>query len=284
MARRPSCLQCKNGVQNLERGEAYRNTITAGMSQALTHRPLPPSGPSKTKSVTAPPAKRRKPRAMIAPEVDWNSQLGPATNAYQSPYDDEGKRHFSHVSQGFINDGDRYSSLVLHNAANPFEYEPVPSSTITTGTYGFYWHVQNEIHWTTLATDQRHLFEQCLQADWLVENYKWKHDAKPTEKRFHRTYWLAANQQDMKGLLNRGSSNDKDKLHDLVAERSEEDPDRDFVISEDDLMEEWDVTSAEADTAWQELQNDVEALGENFGACGPGWQHVVFANTELRLF
>lgn len=188
------------------------------------------------------------------------------------------ERHFSHVSQGFIKDGDRHSILVLHNAANPFVYEPTPSSTITIGMYGYHWYQHNEIHWTTLATDQRHFFVQCVQAGWLVEKYKWTHDAKPTEKRFHRAYWLAANRQDMKGLLNRGPLDDKP--HDLVEERGEDDPGKDFSISEAGLTNEWDVTNTESAAAWQRVQDEVEALGFGFDVCGQGWQHVVITNSE----
>ncbi|KAJ4379588.1 hypothetical protein N0V86_004769 [Didymella sp. IMI 355093] len=320
------------------KGEARRNTIAAGMSQTLAHHPPLPSGPSKPKPATALPAKRRRIKTTVVPEVRHNSQLGLATNTYQIPYADQEytgaaisylnhpipvhsssttelppltadelpqavvsnyesykwsvshfqlqpkgydfaqrwfqelfdttlnaeykERHVTHVSQGFIKDGDRYSVLVLHNAANPFEYEPIPKSTITIGVYGYHWYQHNEIHWTTLATDQRHLFVQCVEAGWLVEKYKWTHDAKPTEKRFHRAYWFAANRNDMGGLLNRGLSDDKP--HDQVEERSEEDPDEDFSVNEADLTNMWDVTDTEAAAAWQNVLVEVEALGEQF--------------------
>lgn len=79
-------------------------------------------------------------------------------------------RHVTHVSRGFIiKDGDRDSIIALHNAVNPFEYEPTPTSTVMIGVYGY----------------------------------------EATERRFHRAYWLAANQLGMKDLLNRGISDDK---------------------------------------------------------------------------
>lgn len=186
-------------------------------------------------------------------------------------------RHVTHVSQGFIKDGDRYSIIVLHNAANPFEYEPSPTSTVTIGVYGYYWHQHNEIHWTTLASDQRHLFVQCIQGGWLVEKYKWTYDAKPSERRFHRAYWMAANRLDMRGLLNRGPSNDKP--HDGLEELCE-DTDQDFSISEDDLTNEWEVTDIMAVAAWQKVQDEIAGLGEDFELCGAGFQHVVIDNSE----
>ncbi|KAF3044160.1 hypothetical protein E8E12_010515 [Didymella heteroderae] len=187
-------------------------------------------------------------------------------------------RHVTHVSQGFVKDGDRYSIIVLHNATNPFEYEPTPTSTITIGVYGCHWYRHNEIHWTTLASDQRHLFVQCMQAGWIIEKDKWTHDAKPTEKRFHRAYWLAANRLDMKGLLNRGPS--VDKPHDEVEEMSQEDPDKDFSINKDDLTNKWCVEDTEAAAAWWKVQDDIDGLGEEFDVCGLGWQHVVIDSSE----
>ncbi|KAF2627234.1 hypothetical protein BU25DRAFT_411284 [Macroventuria anomochaeta] len=194
----------------------------------------------------------------------------------QSEYHD---RHLSHVSQGFIKDGGRHSLLVLHNAANPFKHEPTPDSTITIGAYGYHWYRHNEIHWTTLASDQRSLLAQCVQAGFLEEKHKWTFDAeKATEKRFHRAYWLAANRRDLKDLLNRGPSDDKP--HDLSGDKSEEDPDKDFSISEADLTNEWHVTGSEAAAAWQRVQDEVDALGDGFDAYGEGWQHVVTSNSE----
>ncbi|KAF3037046.1 hypothetical protein E8E11_004805 [Didymella keratinophila] len=187
-------------------------------------------------------------------------------------------RHVTHVTQGFIKDGDRYSIIVVHNAANPFEYEPIPTSTVTIGVYGYHWYQHNEIHWTTLAADQRHLFSQCIQGGWLVEKYKWTHDAKPHERRFHRAYWLAANRLDMRGLLNRGPSHDRP--HDEVEAADEEDLDRNFGVSEDDLTNEWDVTDNEAAASWRKVQDKIAGLGEDFIVCGPGFQHIVIDSSE----
>lgn len=240
-----------------------------------------------------PPSADELPQAIVGKheEYKWSVlhyQLQPkgydfAQRWFQALFDDTlsaeyTARHITHVSRGFIKDGDRYSIIVLHNAANPFEYEPTPTSTITIGVYGYYWYQHNEIHWTTLATDQRHLFVQAMQNGWLVEKQKWTHDAKPTERRFHRAYWLAANRLDMKGLLNRGPSDDKP--HDGVKEMGAEDPDKDFSISEVDLTSEWDVTDTVAAAAWRKVQDEIAGLGEHTDMCEIGFQHVVISNSE----
>lgn len=82
----------------------------------------------------------------------------------------------------------------------------------------------------------------------------------------------------MRGLLNRGPSNDR--AHDLIDEKSEEDPDKDFNLNENDLTGEWNVTEAEADAAWQKIQDEAETLEEGFQQGSPGEQHAVIANTE----
>ncbi|KAF9694475.1 hypothetical protein EKO04_007655 [Ascochyta lentis] len=204
----------------------------------------------------------------------WLEQL--FETALQSEYQ---RRRFCHVSKGFIKDGSRYSLLVLHNATNPFEYEPAPESTITIGVYGYHWYRHDEIHWTTLGSDQRQLLEQCVEMDHLTLKHKWSTDTdKATEKRFHRAYWLAANRHDLKGLLNRCPSDDKP--HDLIEEKSEEDPDTEFSISEADLSNAWDVTEAESAAAWQAVEEEVEALDEAWVVHGSGWQHVVVGSSE----
>ncbi|KAL1592526.1 hypothetical protein SLS59_009618 [Nothophoma quercina] len=188
------------------------------------------------------------------------------------------RRHCSHISNGFIKDGGPRSLLVLHNAANPFEYEPPAESTTTIGVYGYHWFHHSEIHWTTLGSDQRALLAHCVHAGVIEEKHKWTHDAaKATEKRFHRAYWLAANRRDVKDLLNRGPSDDKPC--DLIEDGSEEDPNMDWTVSEADLTNAWDVTDAEAAAAWQKVQDEVDALGKTWNGLD-GWQHVVISSSE----
>lgn len=199
----------------------------------------------------------------------WFQELFDTT--LRAEYD---RRHFSHVSHGFIKDGGPLSFLVLHNATNPFEYEPIPTSTTTIGAYGYHWHLHNEIHWTTLGSDQRQLLTECADRGFIAEKHRWRVDAdKPTEKRFHRAYWLAANRMDLKNLLNRGVSDDKPL--DWIEEKSEDDPDKEFCVAEADLTNEWDVSDAGAAAAWSEILDEVDALGE-----GGGWQHVEVGRAE----
>ncbi len=188
-------------------------------------------------------------------------------------------RCFSHSTRGFIKDGNALSVLVMYNATNPFKYLPAPEFTTTIGVYGYHWYEHDEIHWTTLASDQRQLFAHLVQAGLIVEKHKWTVDAdKATEKRFHRAYWLAANLRDLKGLLNRSESHDLPQ--DYVQEQSADDPDADFSISEAELTNEWDVTEAASGAAWQEILDQVEELGDAWKVSG-GWpQHVTTAELE----
>ncbi|KAJ4340759.1 hypothetical protein N0V95_007401 [Ascochyta clinopodiicola] len=199
--------------------------------------------------------------------------------ALQSEYQ---RRHFSHISKGFIKDGGRHSLLVLHNATNPFEYDLAPYSTVTIGVYGYHWYRHDEIHWTTLGSDQHQLLEQCVQMDHLALKHKWSPDtSNAAEKRFHRAYWLSANRLDLKGLLNRCPSTDEP--HDFIAEKSAEDPDEDFSISEADLRSAWDgvgVSAAESVAAWRVALEESDALDDAWVVHGGGWQHVVTGSSE----
>lgn len=195
--------------------------------------------------------------------------------ALQSTYT---SRHVTHITRGFIQNGTRLSFVVLHNAANPFEHTPAPSSTVTIGVYGYHWHLHSEIHWTTLASDERSLFKQCVDCGHLREVNKWTPDpSNAKERRFHRAYWRAANMLELGGLLNRGPS--EDVPHDLIVEQSEEDPDTDFCLTKADLMWQWGVTEKEAEEAWQAVRSEVaEMEGVQIGE--QGWQHLVISSSE----
>jgi hypothetical protein len=189
-------------------------------------------------------------------------------------------RHVSHITRGFIKDGTRYSILVLHNATNPFEYDTAPNATITIGVYGYHWYNHSEIHWTTIASDQRQLLKDCVASNILVEKHKWTSDnPKATEKRFHRAYWLAANRHPLKGLLNHATP--AGQAHDFIDEKGEDDPDEDFSISEADLSCAWNITEEEAAAAWEKIQSDVEVLGEEWGVGSERvWEHLVVGSSE----
>jgi hypothetical protein len=197
----------------------------------------------------------------------------------QNPKADYQARHVAHVSQGFIENGGAQSIIVLCNATNPFEYDPVPDATTTIGVYGLHWHMHAEIHWTTLASDVRWLLLAGLQQAYIKLEHRWASDSpKASEKRFHRAYWLAANRRDLGGLLNRMPSNAKQP--DLIEDKSAEDPDKDFRIAKEDLTNEWDATAEQSEMAWQQVQDEVKSLGENFDPTDQGWQHMVVSNTE----
>jgi hypothetical protein len=191
-------------------------------------------------------------------------------------------RHVAHISQGFIQNGGSHSILVLRNATNPFEYEPAPAATTTIGVYGLHWHKHDEIRWTTLANDMHLIFQESVRVGYLKLEYLWAFDdPKASEKRFHRAYWLAANRRDLGGLLNRMPSTDAQPY--LIADMSEEDPDKDFCISDKDLTNEWDVTAEQSEMAWLQVLDEVKSLGEDFDPTCQGWQHIVVSNTEYYI-
>ena len=196
-----------------------------------------------------------------------------------NPATDYLARHVAHVSQGFIENGGPLSIIMLWNATNPFEYEPVPDATTTIGVYGLHWNRHEEIHWTTVAKDVRWLLLGCLQAGYIKLEHRWAFDDTDAgERRFHRAYWLAANRRDLGGLLNRRPST---ATHpDLIEDKSAEDPDQDFRIDKEDLTNEWDATAEQSESAWQQVSEEVELLGEDFDPNGPNFQHVVVSNTE----
>jgi hypothetical protein len=90
-----------------------------------------------------------------------------------------------------------------------------------------------------------------------------------SERRFHRAYWLAATRKRMRGLLNRGPSNDVP--HDVV------EMDGDFDFTEEDVGNEWDNTLEEAKEAWRIVQEEIEDM-EDVGS--GGYEHVVTGSSE----
>jgi hypothetical protein len=189
-----------------------------------------------------------------------------ATNLLPDDY-----RWHSHSTQGFIKDGTRNSFVALHNADNPFEYDCPSSSTTSIGVYGHDWHEHNTIHWKTFAPDIRWLLHYCeLGAGTIHVKQKWTFNMpRASERRFHRAYWLAATRKRMRGLLNRGPSNDVP--HDVV------EMDGDFDFTEEDVGNEWDNTFEEAKEAWRIVQEEIEDM-EDVGS--GGYEHVVTGSSE----
>ena len=180
-------------------------------------------------------------------------------------------KRYSHVSKGFIPDGDRLSILVLHNATNPF-HSATDSST-TVGVYGRYWHDHNEIHWTTIAPGLRGLFDLCERTHFLREKHRWKVDMpKASDRRFHRAYWLAANCLGLGNLLNHSSCSG-DKAHDLV-DGADDEP---VPFTEDDVGCEWAVSAEQCAEAWAVVVTQNEEMPEPPAA---GWDYVVTEISE----
>jgi hypothetical protein len=177
----------------------------------------------------------------------------------------------THSTQGFIEGGTRTSFIVLHNAVDPFEWGDPPSSTTSIGVYGHNWYEHSTIHWTTFAPDIRALLQYCEnQARNIRVKQKWTINmTKASEKRFHRAYWLAATRNHLKGILNRGPSDDVP--HDAVED------DEEFYVTEEDLTNEWDITFEESEEAWKRVKEQVEEMGH---VCMTGQDHVVTGSSE----
>ncbi|KAG9194748.1 hypothetical protein G6011_04783 [Alternaria panax] len=174
-------------------------------------------------------------------------------NIYTS---NEHKWH-THTSKGFIKDGDRLSILVLHNAANPFEWVVQPVSTTSIGVYGLYAHKHDEIHWTTIAPSIPEWFELCSDHGYLAIKQKWHTNMRASDKRFHRAYWLAANMLPLNRMLNNSLA--PEKPHDLL----EDDEGERFGVAEEDLQHEWTGETASAEESekiWQKLVDEVDGL------------------------
>ena len=67
---------------------------------------------------------------------------------------------------------------------------------------------------------------------------------------------------------------------DLIEDKSAEDPDKEFRIDKEDLTNEWDATAEQSESAWQQVSEEVELLGEDFDTNGQNFQHMVVSNTE----
>lgn len=190
----------------------------------------------------------------------------------ENVYSSEGHKWHAHVTAGFIKDGNRFSILVLHNAANPFEWGPPVETTTTIGVYGRFAHTHDEIHWTTITPSIPDLFKERME---LSVKQKWDCDMpKASEKRFHRAYWLAANMLPLKGILNRCEAHEEP--HDAVeaGEMEEE-----FEAGEEDLECCWSdgpTSDEDCEKAWQRVLDNVD--GKDMDSLG--YEHIVIGGLE----
>ncbi|KAJ4368405.1 hypothetical protein N0V83_006762 [Neocucurbitaria cava] len=165
----------------------------------------------------------------------------------------------SHTTQGFIEGDDRLLFIVLHNAANPFTWGEAPESTTTVGVYGRYGHLaEKEIYWTTFAPDIRSHLDNAQRLGHFFEKYLWHKDMKPKERRFHQSYWMAANMLPMGRMLNHGKA-DK-KAHDAWDEYEDKEE-----FTKADLQDSWqdeEVSEENAAKAWEKILKDNEARPE----------------------
>ncbi|EUC41847.1 hypothetical protein COCMIDRAFT_40014 [Bipolaris oryzae ATCC 44560] len=177
-----------------------------------------------------------------------------------------------HVTTGFIKGGSRFSILILHNAANPFQWGPTAETTTTIGVYGRYAHTHEEIHWTTITP---WLVAPFTENTDLILKEKWGFDMpKASDRRFHRAYWLAANMQPLKGLLNHCISHEKP--HDALEEGED---DEKFEIKKEDLQCEWSngqMPKEDCEKVWQKVLAEIE--GKEMDQLGS--DHVTVGGTE----
>jgi hypothetical protein len=178
----------------------------------------------------------------------------------------------AHSTWGFIKDGTRFSFIVLHNAADPFEKGVASTSTTSIGVYGRHWHDHEEIHWKTFAPDIHWLLQWCEEQKCISVKQKWTRDMpQASEKRFHRAYWLAATRGPLRGLLNHGTMNDEP--HDVP----EKEIDDAFEVTKEDLTNEWDNSEEQAQEAWARVLKEIEDIGD-VRECW--YEHVVTGSSE----
>ncbi|KAI8942893.1 hypothetical protein NX059_000933 [Plenodomus lindquistii] len=187
----------------------------------------------------------------------------------------------THTTRGFIASGTQYSLLVLHNAANPFTWEPLPSSTTSIGVYGRFWFTHEEIHWCTFAPDISGVLAVALQQGVLRVKGTWRADGETGEKRFHKAYWCAARMEPLGGLLRRGEGRVDQDPDEVVWDGEGDDG---FRVDERDMQTGWDegvtgVGVEEARRVWEGLLEDAEMWVPE-----EGWEHVVTGGSEMEEF
>lgn len=201
----------------------------------------------------------------------WLEELFTTNNLNPPDY----KWH-AHSTRGFIHNGTRMSIIVLHNAADPFEWGLPPTSTTSIGVYGRHWHEHEEIHWKTFAPDIKWLLDAAEQQGCISITQQWKFDMpKASERRFHKAYYMAATMGPIKDLLKHREVSDP--VHDAVEEE-----DQGFEVSEEDLQggEDWDNTEEESTEAWKRVLERNEDVADVLDGTS-GFEHVVTGSSEL---
>lgn len=149
------------------------------------------------------------------------------------------------------------SILVLHNATNPFQWDPPAKSTTSIGVYGLFAHEHKEIHWTTIAPGVPKWFNSCLNGGHLTIKQKWFPNMKASDKRFHRAYWLAANRLPLNRILNHSVA--PEKPYGVLEDNGKDD----FVITEEDLQHGWNgesVSVEESEKIWGRIVEETEGV------------------------
>ncbi|KAE8830071.1 hypothetical protein HRS9139_06695 [Pyrenophora teres f. teres] len=167
----------------------------------------------------------------------------------------------SHTTTGFIKNGNQYSFLVLHNAANPFTQGEERTSSTSIGVYGRYAHAHDQIHWTTIAPCIKTLMAGMLQDSVSELKETWTFDMpKASERRFHRAYWHAARMLPLRGLLNSGR--EPDKPHDALEDPEMQDEQFGFTVDELQTGEPNEKSEEIWEAIVQEMEGrDMDTLG-----------------------
>ncbi|KAL1798628.1 hypothetical protein ACET3X_002665 [Alternaria dauci] len=247
--------------------------------------PLPPSPPNIIDPETIPQLITDNYDEYMWPVKLYQLQAGKGhdcaecflqTHFQQNIYDSVKHKWTAHTTKGFIKDGNRFSILVLHNAANPFQWGTPPESTTSIGVYGLYAHRHDEIRWTTIAPSISKWMQSCIDQGLLAIKQEWHPDMKASEKRFHRAYWLAAKMLPLNRMLNHSRA--PEKPHGLLEDGEDEEGDG-FVITEEDLQHEWigeTVSVEKSEKTWQKLIDQVDALDLGSGDS----EHVAIGGSE----
>ncbi|KAH7116096.1 hypothetical protein B0J11DRAFT_618466 [Dendryphion nanum] len=180
----------------------------------------------------------------------------------------------THTTEGFIQDGDHSTFIVLRNAAMPFYEQYLP--TDSTITFGYYFDDENELNWTTSCPNLQMVLDHAEAYGEITVIQQWQAHMPPKLKRFHRAYWLAANRKPLGGLLNRRIDDSfklelpfptpkkiiEKKVESSDVDMEYEDGDRDQVDSDDFEIGSSgiDVSFEESREIWERCLREIEIV------------------------